>query len=769
MNQPYNQPSYSYFAFISYSRKDEKTARWLQKKLERYSLPSVLRREAQSLPKKVRPIFRDKTDLTTGHLQDALRSELDASKKLIVLCSPQSASSAWVDREVQRFIQTGRTADIIPLIVDGVPGGGVYECFPPSLHMPDERQLLGVSIKELGKNDAFIRVVAGLLDIRYDQIKRRHEQRRKRQRLLIAAASLLFATIGAFSGYRAWDYYVPHESYYADYVLQWGVPQGIGKLTDEQVAVREAHYAITTERGLVRSLVHANSAGTPVSHRDDEYTDRPMISQYYYRDDGRIEYVEYREINDRVLTTLVYTTDLKAVDFQRSMEDSSILTLASSTTSAGTGMFDLTVQGLPTNRSDISRHTLEYDEDGFVVSVIYMKDRRTPILDGDGIGGIEYSLDRLGRVVELRYLGLGGDTYGATKQNIAGKRYYYDSADNCTCIELFDPDGKLTFNGDGWMIVEYDYDSNGNCISESYYDADGRPRNRKEGFASLECRFDGNGNVIRVELFTVDGQRFRSSLMPSAITQRHDANGRLIEYASFDENDEPIPYHDGVPVQEFGYDDRGNVVQVRYYGNDDRPVIGDSGYAGYNLEYDERGNCICETFLGLDGAPINNNLGYAIHDLYFDERDHHTSSFFFGADGAPVLISYGYSSFRATYDDRGNQIFTILFGVDGSPITCAGGFASCATEYDAGGNVLAVSYFGVDGEPILGKYGFASYRVDYDGRGNPVRTAFFGVAGEPVLTSFGYASYNEEYDERGRLICTVFFGLDGEYLFTVDE
>ena len=170
------KPSYEYFAFISYSRKDEKWAKWLQKELEHYRLPSILRKELASVPQKIRPVFLDKTDLTTGQLTTALHKELDSSKKLIVLCSPNSARSEWVSKEARRFIDSGRIGDIIPLIVEGVPNsGGEDECFPESLRLPEEDQLLGVSIPELGKNDAYLRVVAGILDIKFDYLKRRHE------------------------------------------------------------------------------------------------------------------------------------------------------------------------------------------------------------------------------------------------------------------------------------------------------------------------------------------------------------------------------------------------------------------------------------------------------------------------------------------------------------------------------------------------------------------------------------------------------------------
>ena len=113
---------FEYYAFISYSHKDEKWAKWLQKRLEQYKLPSLIRKESGGrLPKHVRPIFRDQTDIGTGDLQQSLRSELEDSRYLIVVCSPNSAKSEWVDKEIRHFKDLGRGDRIIPFIVDGTP------------------------------------------------------------------------------------------------------------------------------------------------------------------------------------------------------------------------------------------------------------------------------------------------------------------------------------------------------------------------------------------------------------------------------------------------------------------------------------------------------------------------------------------------------------------------------------------------------------------------------------------------------------------------
>ena len=78
-------------AFISYSHRDMKWGRWLQRRLESYSVPRAAS-DARPEGGKLR-VFRDQTDLAGVELQSTLRRELDASKHLIVICSPASAAS----------------------------------------------------------------------------------------------------------------------------------------------------------------------------------------------------------------------------------------------------------------------------------------------------------------------------------------------------------------------------------------------------------------------------------------------------------------------------------------------------------------------------------------------------------------------------------------------------------------------------------------------------------------------------------------------------
>ena len=134
---------YKYYAFISYSHKDSEWAKWLQHELEYYQLPSTLNGKP-GLPSSFRPVFRDEDELSGGDLKPQITSALASSNYLIVICSPHSAQSKYVNEEIKEFIEIGTarqedyTKRIFPLIIEGKPhqdeNNKHLECFPEVLN-----------------------------------------------------------------------------------------------------------------------------------------------------------------------------------------------------------------------------------------------------------------------------------------------------------------------------------------------------------------------------------------------------------------------------------------------------------------------------------------------------------------------------------------------------------------------------------------------------------------------------------------------------------
>lgn len=118
------EQQYKYFAFISYNSKDTAWGKRLQKKLEHYRMPSTLCSEHGWEKKPIKPVFFAPTDIQPGGLSEELQERLKASQHLIVICSPNSAKSQWVGREIEFFHNLGRTKNIHFFIVEGSPHSG---------------------------------------------------------------------------------------------------------------------------------------------------------------------------------------------------------------------------------------------------------------------------------------------------------------------------------------------------------------------------------------------------------------------------------------------------------------------------------------------------------------------------------------------------------------------------------------------------------------------------------------------------------------------
>lgn len=185
-----------YFVFISYKREDEGWAKWVQHELEHYRLPVSITKE-KNISDNLRPVFRDIDELSAGNLPQQISTALDLSSNLVVICSPLSANSVWVNKEVQYFIEIGRVDHIFPFIVEGTPDVS----FPPALRsLPSSQERLGGNVNEKGRDSALVKIIAGMLGIRYDSLWNRYERekadeerkiREQRDKLLVLQSKVL--------------------------------------------------------------------------------------------------------------------------------------------------------------------------------------------------------------------------------------------------------------------------------------------------------------------------------------------------------------------------------------------------------------------------------------------------------------------------------------------------------------------------------------------------------------------------------------------------
>lgn len=211
---------YRYAAFISYRHTptDRKWAKWLHTALETYRVPARLRRE-QSLPARVGRVFRDEDELpASAELKADIDTALRESRFLIVICSPRTPESLWVNREVERFRELARHDRILAMLVEGEPA----ESFPPALReirrsLTDDSGTTIERIEEVEplaadvrpratesprqqKRMAQLRLSACLLGVRFDELRQREQERRTRRlTTMLTATAILMLTMGGLT------------------------------------------------------------------------------------------------------------------------------------------------------------------------------------------------------------------------------------------------------------------------------------------------------------------------------------------------------------------------------------------------------------------------------------------------------------------------------------------------------------------------------------------------------------------------------------------
>jgi len=193
-----------YAAFISYSHTDAEHAGWLHHALERFKIPAALTGSAKGhLPRadKLAPVFRDRDELASGaDLPALITSALEEAGALIVICSPRSAQSQWVNQEIRTFRQMHGGTRIFALIVDGDPADEI-SCFPPALLekigpdgkiLAEKAEHLAADVRPAkdGKQLAKLKLAAGLLGVGLDDLRQREQARERKQMMQITAASV---------------------------------------------------------------------------------------------------------------------------------------------------------------------------------------------------------------------------------------------------------------------------------------------------------------------------------------------------------------------------------------------------------------------------------------------------------------------------------------------------------------------------------------------------------------------------------------------------
>ena len=215
------EKEYKYDAFISYRHlsPDKPIAEKLQKLLEEYAPPKSVN---DGKGKKKLRLFRDESELPTSNdLGGDIKTALEQSRFLVVICSENFEKSKWCMQEVAYFqeLHGGSNKQILTLYV-GDPD--LPPVFPDALRFepkkilhPDgtetvvreEVEPLAANVSAKTTKDSlkklkteFLRIAAPLFGCGFDDLYQREQRRRARRRLSAAAAVFAFLVIASVFG-----------------------------------------------------------------------------------------------------------------------------------------------------------------------------------------------------------------------------------------------------------------------------------------------------------------------------------------------------------------------------------------------------------------------------------------------------------------------------------------------------------------------------------------------------------------------------------------
>ncbi len=186
-----------YFAFISYSHKDKDAAKKLQNFIQGYKIPAKLE-DRPDLPKRIGRVFRDEDELAGDELTPQIEEALRQSRYLIVVCSPNSANSKYVNEEIEYFKSLGGETKILPYIIAGKATTDEDPdcCYAPALKENQEKyQIVGGDAQENGAEAASVKLIAGMLRLEFNTLYDRFRKAEKRKRKIVITVSATFVLL----------------------------------------------------------------------------------------------------------------------------------------------------------------------------------------------------------------------------------------------------------------------------------------------------------------------------------------------------------------------------------------------------------------------------------------------------------------------------------------------------------------------------------------------------------------------------------------------
>lgn len=684
-----------YWAFLSYSHADEAAALRLHRALESYTLPRQVRK-AHSLPRRLIPVFRDVDELAAASaLSTRLQAALDDSRWLIVLCSPASAQSKYVNAEIEHFLRKHGADRVLCVLHEGAPP----HCFPPAIRALDQEPLAADLRSGADFELGLLKLIAAMAMIGFTELRNREAQRRRRARILSAAAAGGLA-LGAL-GY--WDLYVrEHVDYYAGYVRRNGIWEGVDPISLETASHRFASYRFT-RRGRAHPpdrVDYVNGSGAcQIKGLDDILGDQPALAHPWAARRNCSAHFEYTR--DGAITREALHNALG--------NETGALTYTDHTLA----QFTINGYAAPSAVSGVNYVKFERDARGFDTQIRFLHAKGTPRPNSNKAFGYDREYDDAGHVTRSAILGSDSRQAEVERTDYSPEGYVMERRHE-------DAAGQLAPGREGWTLARYERDAAGNEVLRSLLDAEGKPTTGADGYAAMSRRYDEHGNPVEIRFL--------------------------------DERGRPTPANSNAAILRFSYDAQGRITLEEYLGPDGKPADTGDGAASQAYAYDAAGNPVEMRWFDIDGKPTNAGFGAASNKIRFDAFGNPVERDYYDADGKPVNATWGHR-IKLDWDERGNCTRIDYLDVNGKPYARTDWrFAGVTYLNDARGNVVEMTYLGADGQPVLNDEGMAFVVYRYDDLGNEVEKRMLDTARKLVRRTDGWAIERQQYNALGQVV-----------------
>lgn len=765
---------YRYWAFLSYSSKDAEVVKKLHRKLETYRIPRDLvgrPGRGEPIPKNLFPVFRDRDELPLSHeLGSTLQDALYASRYLIVVCSPHSAGSQWVNEEIRYFKMIGRADRILALIVGGEPNATTManppapECFPSALrfHLNDDGTISDRPTEPIagdlrpGKDGwrmALLKCVAGIAGCGLAALTVREKKRARNRRLVAAAVAAVFVA-GAVAW---WDYTRLKVSYFANIAESFGEPRGFHSVGTGEMRQREVTYRIESSHRKVRKIAAVHSSGTLTEKFDHDSATQEMK----YAEDGSLSEILFRSFKGRVTARKLLSTlkDNSRIIEYKTERDDAPMALNADALSISSGASVLT-------HSEITSQRASYDAKGLLREVRHLNMWRQPRADPDGIFGQRYSHEA-GAPFPSTITNLGED--GSPVKNRAGiaiARFRRDAAGMPTEAGLFDNALHPVLDSEGWHAYRIERDPHGNMVRKSFHDAAMAPAVVAEGFHEMRFTRDGAGNEVSKRYFGPDGKPVVSSEGYHEERTTCNAMGMCLTQSYFDAQGTPVNTAQNWHREVKTWDAGGTQTSVAYFNKANKPCA-DKKCGVHRMTFEEFPDGQPMSFRSFDETGKPTHPPFAAHMVRFSRNaaaiiDSWTN---FDGDGQPIRDAQLETTMRMRHDQRGNIVEYAAFDADGKPMDVSGDHRR-VLQYDERGLKTQEERFNALGQPIAEAGGIHRRKWTYDRRAHLVSEEFFGPDGNPVADFMGVHRSVYQHDARGYRIQQSQFDEKGKTLRT---